>query len=324
VGTVAVAEQPLRPGRSCPLHYRYSSEVFRALPTLTTDTLYVVGGLYGNPHALEALMQATTRERGDVQVVFNGDFHWFDIDPADFTRIHQATLDAHATRGNVETELASDGHDGGCGCGYPDSVDDAEVDRSNRILARLRMTARSCLPAAERTKLAALPMYALAEVGECRVAVVHGDWESLAGWRFSSQNLHDPAGMAMIASAFEAADVDIFASSHTCLPALNRFRTARGTGVVINNGAAGMPNFRGALHGLVTRIGVKSSPDAIYGTRVRGVHVEALPLRYDVDAWMQRFLQNWPAGSPANLSYLERIRHGPAFDVAAATGATST
>jgi len=318
--TVAESDQPPRPGRSCPLHYRYSPEVFRGSPALLADTLYVVGGLYGNPQALDALMQMTARESGDVRVIFNGDFHWFDADPADFTRIHLGAVNAHATRGNVETQLADDDRDGGCGCGYPDSVDDAEVERSNRIIARLWNTARDCLAPAQRATLAALPMYALAGVGECRVGVVHGDWESLAGWKLSAQKLHDPAEAATIARAFDAADVDILASSHTCLPAFGRFQAMRGTGVAMNNGAAGMPNFRGALHGLVTRISVRPSTDALYGTRLHGVHVEAVPLRYDVAAWTQRFLRNWPAGTPANESYLDRILLGPPFDVASATG----
>jgi hypothetical protein len=44
----------LKPGRSCPVNYRYHPAT--ATPTLPdTDTLYVVGGLYGNTLALETL-----------------------------------------------------------------------------------------------------------------------------------------------------------------------------------------------------------------------------------------------------------------------------
>lgn len=43
------------------------------------------------------------------------------------------------------------------------------------------------------------------------------------------------------AAAFAEASVDVFASTHTCLPALCRFDGDEK--VVINNGAAGMPNF---------------------------------------------------------------------------------
>ena len=43
----------------------------------------------------------------------------------------------------------------GCGCGYPDSVGDAEVARSNAILAQLRETARgfrNCAPGSPRCR----------------------------------------------------------------------------------------------------------------------------------------------------------------------------
>ena len=122
--------------------------------------------------------------------------------------------------------------------------------------------------------------------------------------------LHDPAQRTAHEAAFAAARCDVFASSHTCLPALARFNE----GVVINNGAAGMPNFRDALHGVVSRIAVAPSPHSpLYGTRIRGVHVDALPLHYDNARWLDEFDSQWPAGSPAALNYRERILHGPAW-----------
>ena len=44
------------PGRSCPLHYRYRPADFAAAPALACDTLYVVGGLYGNTDALAQVL----------------------------------------------------------------------------------------------------------------------------------------------------------------------------------------------------------------------------------------------------------------------------
>ena len=35
-------------GRVCPVDYTYSPAVFARAPDLTAETLYVVGGLYGN------------------------------------------------------------------------------------------------------------------------------------------------------------------------------------------------------------------------------------------------------------------------------------
>ena len=64
----------------------------------------------------------------------------------------------------------------GCGCGYPDWVDDTAVRFSNAIMARLGETGRS-FPE-QCAELAALPMWLVAEVGGVRVGIVHGDAES--------------------------------------------------------------------------------------------------------------------------------------------------
>ncbi len=42
-----------------------------------------------------------------------------------------------------------------------------------------------------------------------------------------------------------------------------------------------------------------------------------MALRYDAAAWERRFLELWPAGSDAHRSYFERLRSGPAFELAA-------
>jgi len=59
--------------------------------------------------------------------------------------------------------------------------------------------------------------------------------------------------------------------------------------VLINNGAAGMPNFRGELFGLATRIAVSPSTEALYRLRCGELFVEAVPLRYDAEAWQHSF-----------------------------------
>lgn len=109
-------------------------------PLSNLDVLYAVGGLYGNELALKEVLRLFERERGRKQLVFNGDFHWFDADPTVFARIQRSVMQHTALRGNVETELAQDssGVDAGCGCAYPEWVGDGVVQRSNRILQRLR------------------------------------------------------------------------------------------------------------------------------------------------------------------------------------------
>src|SRR5437763_1069822 len=61
------------PGRICPVEYRYSPKVFDRAPQLLAETLYVIGGLYGNVEALERVQQMARREPGPVSLVFNGD-----------------------------------------------------------------------------------------------------------------------------------------------------------------------------------------------------------------------------------------------------------
>ncbi|TMH74575.1 MAG: hypothetical protein E6H57_00440 [Betaproteobacteria bacterium] len=303
----------LNPGRSCPTSYRYGAHALRGEPSLQAESLWIAGGLYGNPLALEALLEAYDCEHGRKALVFNGDFHWFDVDVADFGRINDAVLAFHATRGNVETELATPQDGAGCGCGYPDWVGDDTVQRSNRIIERLRATAAR-LPHT-LALLRALPMHLGARVGDACIAIVHGDADSLAGWNFSQEALATDNGLANARKAFDAAGADVFASSHTCLPVLQCFPGGK---VLVNNGAAGMPNFRGEHYGLATRIALTPAPNSVYGMRQGGLYIDAVPLRYDTRAWEQRFLEQWPAGSDAHASYYARIMNGPDYSRQAA------
>jgi hypothetical protein len=298
------------PGRSCPLSYRYGARALSRESDLLVDTLWLAGGLYGNRFALERLLELYDRDPGPKALVFNGDFHWFDIFPEEFACVDGLVAKFCATRGNVETELAHPGNDTGCGCGYPEWVDDGTVERSNRIIERLRAAASRFPDALER--LAALPMHLVAEIGGERVAIVHGDAESLAGWGFSQETLSSRTGQAAAAAYFKAADVRIFASSHTCLPVLQCFARER---VIVNNGAAGMPNFRGTRFGLATRISVFPGTSVVYSESAAGLCVEAVALEYDAAAWQRRFLAQWPAGSDAHRSYYERIANGPQYSV---------
>ena len=271
--------------------------------------MYVIGGLYGNVEALREVERLAAQEAEPPVLAFNGDFHWFDVDAADFAAIDDAVSRHHAIRGNVETELAHDEGDAGCGCAYPEDVSDEEVSRSNEIIERLRETARA--QPQRRKRMAALPMHLLARVAGVRVAIVHGDATSLAGWGFAHDRLAVPAHQRWIENAFRDANVDVFASTHTCLPAYRHF----GFGVVANNGAAGMPNLAGTRHGIVTRIARAPHPAALerFSLRVAGACVEALPVAYDHARWLERFTASWPAGTPAHASYYRRIVEGPRF-----------
>lgn len=308
------------PGRSCPLHYRYQPEDFAvAAPEhlRSLDVLYVVGGLYGNPLALERVLEMFDRERGRKRLVFNGDFHWFDADPEVFARVQRDVLAHEALRGNVETELADPDADAdaGCGCAYPDWVGDGVVERSNRILARLRTAAN----AAQRAALSALPMWQRADVGPLRLGIVHGDATSLAGWGFAQEHLRDAGHREQVAGWFDRADVDAFACTHTCLPVFQAIRGGQAGQPrwVLNNGATGMPNFRGDHAGLLTRVAVSpfEGDERRFGmgSAAGGVHVDAIGVEFDTGTWLRCFGQQWPPGSDAHVSYFDRIAEGPAY-----------
>jgi hypothetical protein len=316
-----------RPGRACPLGYRYRPEALAQPARLEADTLYVVGGLYGNPAALAAVLERAAEEPGGpATIVFNGDAHWLDVDPGDFQAIGETVLAHHATRGNVEAELASEGpgEDAGCGCAYPDYVADDVVDRSNQIITRLRATATR-FPGLVR-RLGELPLHLTASVGGQRVGIVHGDPESLAGWRLALEAMEpgDPEvrrqagwrGQATTAADllewFHRADVGVFACTHTGLPYAQALADGGRRRLVINNGAAGLPAFAGTSYGVITRLSSNPQPpaDGLYGTTVGGVRCDALPVRFDLSWWTRRFLAQWPPGSPGHRSYFTRLTGG--------------
>jgi hypothetical protein len=312
-------------GRACPSSYRYRPEALARPARLEADPLYVVGGLYGNLVALRAVLERAAREPGGpAAIVFNGDFHWLDVDPDDFRAVSQTVLAHHAIKGNVEAELASEDEDAGCGCAYPDYVGDDVVDRSNQVIARLRATA-SRFPDLVR-RLGELPRYLTASVAGERVGILHGDPESLAGWRLALEAMEpgdpavrrqvgwhgQPTTPAVLLDWFGRAGVTVFASTHTGLPYAQVVPDGGGDRLVVNNGAAGLPNFAGTGYGLITRLSSDPRPpaDSLYGATVGALRCDALPVRFDLAEWTARFLAQWPPGTAGHDQYLARITRG--------------
>jgi hypothetical protein len=161
-------------------------------------------------------------------------------------------------------------------------------------------------------------MWRRIDVGACRVAIVHGDAQSLSGWGFAQETLHEPAQQQIALQWIEQAQVDLFASSHTCLPVFQGFEerprnsAAPFAPLVLNNGAAGMPNLAGAREGLLTRIATRpfEGPQRRFGLRRGALHLDAIAIDYDDVAWQRSFLAQWPAGSDAHASYWQRISTG--------------
>lgn len=316
--------------QSCPAEYRYRPADFHAAPSHHAEHVYVIGGLYGNGEALREIfrMQAAEARRGTrVSLVFNGDHNWFNVDGASFREINEAALQHICIRGNVESEIAN-ANGAGCNCNYPDYVNAEYVAQSNAIMGRLQAVAGE-YPAL-RNALGALPMLRTIRVGEERIGIVHGDTEALAGWAFAAERL-SPIGKCCsgdeaiveltpvdtIAGYFRDAGVRAFACTHTCLPHARDFEVDGSERLIMNNGAAGMANFANTGFGLITRISVdrKVPADSLYGINLGGVRFDALPVRFDQPAWMEKFLANWPPGSPAFACYFDRIANGPDFDM---------
>lgn len=315
-------------GASCSPQHRYAPSALRNSPTTEAHTAYVIGGLYGNVFALREIFRMQRAEMADgntVTLVFNGDHNWFDIDRASFEEINTTVLKHTAICGNVECAIAAP-EDIGCGCDYPDYVNPQVVDWSNEIMTELRRTAAS-FPDVVR-QLGDLPMSRILRVGNQRIGIVHGDAQSLSGWSFAAECLSPvatscsgdtPPGQLTperdITAFFRDADVLAFASSHTCLPHARDFLVDGSQRLIINNGAAGMANFAGATHGVITRISVdqKPPPNALYGATIAGIRFDALPVHFDAPAWINHFVNVWPDGTPAHRSYFDRIRRGPKY-----------
>lgn len=325
--------EPNPAGRSCPTAYRYRPEDLAQPAAFGADTLYIVGGLYGNPEALRVITNRVEHERRtgrDVRLVFNGDFNWFNANKEDFEHVNRTVLSHTACAGNVEFEIAAPSTEAGCGCSYPDYIGQGLVQRSNAIMQRLQQTA-AAYPGLRRA-LTQLPLHLTVSVAGERTAIVHGDPESLSGWRFAVESMPplDPAlrrrlhcegtpvtPLDQITGYFVRAGVRVFACTHTCLPFAQIIKWPRGQGLVINNGAAGMPNFHDTHFGVMTRISSDSAvpSGSLYGVQLGGLRCDAMAIEYDHSAWMRRFCESWPLGSPAYQSYFRRIAEGPDYQL---------
>ncbi|WP_088344711.1 MULTISPECIES: hypothetical protein [Rhodomicrobium] len=294
-----------RAGRICPADYATDPARLARAADFNAETLYVVGGLYGNALALDAIEALAADEPRSVTIVFNGDAHWFDAEPGAFRDLDARLARYPAIRGNIECEIArAEDIGAGCGCAYPVDVSDAVVARSNAILERLKAVAG----AEHRARFAALPPALVADVGGLRVGIVHGDAASIAGWRFARETLDAPNAVPWLNQMRAVSRVDIFASTHTCAAVMRDFPLPSGRLTVANNGASGMGNFSGETSGLLTRISVHPCPHTPrYGVRHGNVAVDAIAIPFDADGFLRRFDAIWPAGSPAQLSYRARI-----------------
>lgn len=295
-------------GRACPVDYRIPADAFSGQPQAACDVLYVVGGLYGNPFALDAVerMVAAEDPARTTLVVLNGDAHWFDKTAENFAVLEDRLARHLPLVGNVEAELRRQTDVGvGCGCAYPDCTPDEAVSRSNRI-HRMLSEAVDAHPELKAT-LEGRPATLTVDVAGSKVGITHGDEKLIGGWDCSREALQDILRQDELDRFMAANGLDVLTTTHTCAPAA----LALARGAVINNGAAGLPNFAGERFGLCVRIAPESSDDWLFGAQVGGLFVQAVPVRYDHDAYLRWFDALWSETSPAAVSYRDRIVDGP-------------
>lgn len=296
-------------GRACPVDYRIPPDAFSGRPQRSCSVLYVAGGLYGNPFALDAVREMAAREQGETLVVLNGDMHWFDKTAENFASLENAVSKAGDNFvplvGNVEAELRRQVDVGvGCGCAYPECTSDEAVSRSNRIHKMLSIAVDAHPELKGLLKGRAATM--LVEVAGRRVGISHGDEKLIGGWDCSREALQDILRQDELDRFMTDNALDVFTTTHTCAPAA----LTLAYGAFINNGAAGLPNFRGQRYGLAVRIAETPCEDALFGCVRNGLYVQAVPVRYDHDSFLDWFDKLWDECSPAAISYRGRIVDG--------------
>ena len=180
------------PGRSCPLHYRYDPTPCARRQQMTGPTTYSMSSAACTATSRRwsrscVLYAREVGRRRDKRLVFNGDFHWFDADAGSFERIQTPGAGAStrcAAMSRPSSPIGQTDSDAGCGCAYPDWVDDGVVERSNRILQRLRATARP-YPAL-RAAGGPADVAARRRGRRCAWPSCTATPQSLAGWGFAA------------------------------------------------------------------------------------------------------------------------------------------
>ena len=302
-------------GRACPVDYHLDESVFIDDPQVSCEVLYVVGGLYGNPFALDAIEAMVAGEPTAPLVVFNGDIHWFDKNADNFMNIERRIDRPNwiPLVGNVEAELRRETDIGvGCGCAYPSCTSDASVSRSNRI-HRMLLAAVHEHPEC-RELLVGRPAAMTVDVAGVKVGITHGDEKLIGGWDCSRDSLQDPLRQDELARFMKEAGIEVFATTHTCAAVAVELEC----GLMINNGAAGLPNFEGQHFGIITRIATTPAAESLFGACRGGLYVDAVPVRYDHDAYLAWFDELWEPLSPAAVSYRGRIVNGDPSRIAEA------
>jgi diadenosine tetraphosphatase ApaH/serine/threonine PP2A family protein phosphatase/pyruvate-formate lyase-activating enzyme len=183
----------------------------------------VFGGVYANPHALDAVL-ADARARGCEQRYCLGDLGGFGAD-CDGVWPRLLRADVTCIAGNYDVAIGRGDED--CGCGYADA-------RDNHFAQVLYDYTRAHTSEEFAAWMRELPADLRLRLGDCEVQLVHGS--PLAVTDFLWESLDDDE-LALRIGACEGGAPDVLLCTHTGIPWQ---REVEGT-LVVNVGAAGRP-----------------------------------------------------------------------------------
>ena len=265
------------PGRNCPLHYRYARAPSPGRER-RCEVLYVVGGLYGNEQALERVLELfDARARRQAARVQRRLPLVRRRRRRRSRRSSAACSRFSATRGNVETELAApQSHDGATPAAAA-PIPTGWVTTSSRartVSSRGCATPRAhCLARATRCS-------------PCRCGCASTSGGARVGDRARRRAVARRLGLRAGAPARRGGTARRRGGSRrrksTCSPAATlACRCSHAVSAIaaslLNNGAAGMPNFAGAPEGLLTRIAMRpfEGPQRRFGTTATSLYLDA-------------------------------------------------
>ena len=272
----------------------------------------VIGGLYGN---MQSLKEIKKYEKNN-QLIFNGDFHWLNKKKEEFVAVQEFINNHIALKGNIEESLSNSKNFDNCNCDYPDYFPPEETIYSNEIFSQLKKTYLSCEDYKNHFDQLGTQLYIPIKNGP-NIFITHGDLQSLSGWMFSVRSINK-INKGKFLKFFNKVNADVIISSHTCLPVFCHATDTNGEDkLLLNNGAAGMPNFRNKNFGIIIRISSSKSIDekVLYRKKIKNYFFEAIKLEYSNKNFIKEFLINWPSKSSGYKAYFDRISNGPSFDL---------
>jgi diadenosine tetraphosphatase ApaH/serine/threonine PP2A family protein phosphatase len=245
------------------------------LEHVTASRVALLGGVYGNDLALEAVL-ADAAARGAEMVYCLGDVGGFGPDPDGAIRRLRES-DVRCVQGNYDVAVAQALAD--CGCGYSDPRDNAFA----RISYAFTLAHTD---SAHRRWLGVLPPLRLVVLGRWRVLLAHGSPRQINEflWETTTPN-------GLLDAFCRDWDADVLAVTHTGLKWHRALPSGRHA---INVGAVGRPENDGSPRVWYTLL--TAAPD---------LEVQFVPVAYDHET-VAREMEH--AGLPAEFS--ETIRTG--------------